>query len=134
MLGMAIDTSRLLITDKLWIRLEPLVSKAKHSSAGAPADMTERNFIEAVLYLIRTGCPWRDLPEEFGYWHAVYMRFRRWEERGVWARLWSLIQEEHFEEATELFIDSTTVRAHQHAAGAPKKTVATRLWDALGVD
>lgn len=134
MSGMAIDPSRLLITDELWLRLEPLVSKAKHSSAGAPAGLTERKFIEAVLYLIRSGCPWRDLPDDFGYWHAVYMRFRRWEERGVWRRLWCLIQEEHFEEATELFIDSTTVRAHQHAVGAPKKTVAIRLWVALGVD
>lgn len=127
-------TSRLLITDELLERLEPLVEEAKHSRAGAPAEMSERLFIEAVLYLTRSGCPWRDLPQEFGYWHAVYMRFRRWEQRGVWGRLWSLIQEEHFEQATELFIDSTTVRAHQHAAGAPKKTVAIRLWAALGVD
>jgi len=127
-------TSRLLITDELWERLEPLVEEAKHSRAGAPAELSERIFIEAVLYLTRSGCPWRDLPQEFGYWHAVYMRFRRWEERGVWGRLWSLIQAEHFEQATELFIDSTTVRAHQHAAGAPKKTVAIRLWAALGVD
>lgn len=127
-------TSRLLITDELWERLEPLVEEAKHSRAGAPAEMSERLFIEAVLYLTRSGCPWRDLPPEFGYWHAVYMRFRRWEQRGVWGRLWSLIQEEHFEQATELFIDSTTVRAQQHAAGAPKKTVAIRLWAALGVD
>ncbi len=114
-------SSRLLLTDELWERLEPLVEQAKHSRAGAPAEASERAFIEAVLYLVRTGCPWRDLPGELGYWHTVYMRFRRWEARGVWERLWCLIQEEHFEEAAELFIDSTTVRAHQHAAGAPKK-------------
>jgi transposase len=131
---MAIDPSRLLITDELWARLEPLVQQAKHSRAGARSDLSVRDFIEAVLFLTRSGCPWRDLPEHFGYWHAVYMRFRRWEERGVWQRLWTLIQEEHFEQATELFIDSTIIRAHQHAAGAPKKTVAIRLWDALGVD
>ena len=127
-------SSRLLLSDELWERLEALVEQAKHSRAGAPAETSERAFIEAVLHLVRSGCPWRDLPAELGHWHTVYMRFRRWEARGVWERLWSLIQKEHFEEAAELFIDSTTVRAHQHAAGAPKKTVAIRLWDALGVD
>lgn len=134
MLGMAEKHPRKLLTDELWERLEPLVAQAKHSRAGAPSELTERAFIEAILYLNRTGCPWRDLPSELGYWHAVYMRFRRWEQREVWKRLWTLIQSEHFADAQELFIDSTTVRAHQHAAGAPKKTAEIRLWDALGAD
>lgn len=93
--------------------------------------MSDRDFIEAVLYLNRTGCPWRDLPPELGYWHAVYMRFRRWQKRGVWKRLWQELQDESLAEACALFMDSTSVRAHQHAAGAPKKTAQIRLWDAL---
>ena len=91
----------------------------------------EREFLEAVLHLQRTGSPWRDLLPELGYWHAVSMRFRRWEARGVWARLWKNLQAEPFAGARGLLLDSTTVRAHPHAAGAPKKTAAIRLWAAL---
>ena len=122
---------RKIISDQHWKHLEEAVAAAKHSSAGAPPTLTDREFLEALLYLNRTGHPWRDLPAELGYWHAVYMRFRRWEARGVWQRLWQNLQSEPFAQARALFLDSTTVRAHQHAAGAPKKTVPTRLWAAL---
>ena len=122
---------RKIISDEIWQTFEPAVTAAKHSAAGAPGEQSDRAFIEAVLYLNRTGCPWRDLPSELGFWHAVYMRFRRWEERGVWQRLWKSLQTEAFAQARAMFVDSTTVRAHQHAAGAPKKKVRSRLWDAL---
>lgn len=126
--------SREMISDKLWRSLQPAVEAAKHSKAGAPGAMSDREFLESLLYLNRTGCPWRDLPPEMGYWHAVYMKFRRWEARGVWRRLWKSLQGERFAQARDLFFDSTTVRAHQHAAGAPKKTAPIRLWDALVED
>ncbi|MDR2463336.1 MAG: transposase [Verrucomicrobiales bacterium] len=87
--------------------------------------------VEAVLWLARTGSPWRDLPVVFGKWYAVHTRFQRWQKRGVWRKLWQFLQREEFAVATNLFIDSTTVRAHQHTAGAPKKIVATKLWDTL---
>lgn len=122
---------RKLISDQVWKKLEAAVQDAKHSRAGAPGEWSDREFLEAILHLNRTGSPWRDLPAELGYWHAVYMRFRRWEKRGVWQRLWKNLQAEPFAKARGLLMDSTTVRAHQHAAGAPKKTVSTRLWDAL---
>ena len=123
-----------MISDAVWKQLQPAVERAKHSRAGAPGSMSDRDFMEALLYLNRTGCPWRDLPPALGYWHAVYMKFRRWESRGVWQRLWQSLQAEGFAQARDLFIDSTTVRAHQHAAGAPKKTAPIRLWDALVAD
>ena len=122
---------RKLISERIWKTLEAALAAAKHSAAGAPADQSDREFIEAVLYLNRTGCPWRDLPGALGFWHAVYMRFRRWEARGVWARLWKHLQTEPFAQARAMFLDSTTVRAHHHAAGAPKKKARSRLWDAL---
>jgi transposase len=122
---------RKLISDAMWKKMEPAVTAAKHSPAGAPPETSDREFLEALLFLNRTGSPWRDLPAELGYWHAVYMRFRRWEERGVWQRLWKNLQAEPFAQARELFVDSTTVRAHPHAAGAPKKRVPNRLWDVL---
>lgn len=121
---------RKIITDSLWQPLEKALRAAKHSAAGAPGEMTDREFLEALLHLQRTGSPWRDLPPELGYWHAVYMRFRRWEARGVWRRLWQNLPAEAFAGARDLFMDSTTVRAHPHAAGAPKKTLAIRLWAA----
>ena len=83
--------------------------------------LSDRLFIEAVLSLARTGLPWRDLPKDFGRWDAVYNRFRRWEVRGVWRRLWEHLQTADCSIACHLFIDATIVRAHQHAAGALKK-------------
>ena len=130
-LRMIKSSVRKIITDTMWEKLGTAVAAAKHSRAGAPAEQSDREFLEAVLHLNRTGCPWRDLPARLGYWHAVYMRFRRWEERGVWQRLWKNLQAEPFAGARGLLLDSTTVRAPPHAAGAPKKTAATRLWAAL---
>ncbi|MFZ4777983.1 MAG: transposase [Terrimicrobiaceae bacterium] len=121
-----------MITDEVWQVLEEALLEAKHSRAGAPGKLSDRDFLEALLYLNRVGAPWRDIPADLGYWHAVYMRFRRWEARGVWHRLWSNLQTDRFAQARDLFMDSTTIRAHHHAAGAPKKTAPTRLWDALG--
>ena len=124
---------RLLISDAVWAEVEPVLRDLKHA-AGSPPVLSDRMFIEAVLYQARTGTPWRDLPEEFGDWNAVYQRFRRWEKRTLWKRLWERIHRSKNARLQTLFIDSTMVRAHQHAAGAPKKTAANppRLWVALG--
>ena len=127
-------TVRLLLTDAAWAELEPRLAAIK-PKAGSPPELSDRLFLEAGLYLARTGLPWRDLPREFGRWDAVYNRFRRWEARGLWRQLWERLQRDACHVALHLFIDSTIVRAHQHAAGARKKTVGKRhrLWDALGV-
>ncbi|HEY0944092.1 MAG TPA: transposase [Opitutaceae bacterium] len=101
---------------------------------GAPAETGEREFVEAVLFLARTGCPWRDLPKRFGNWSAVYMRFRRWETAGVWRGLWEQLEQGACPALLQVFIDSTSIPVHPHAAGAPKKTVAARLWVVRGVD
>ena len=83
-----------------------------------------RQFVEAVLWIARTGSPWRDLPSQFGPWNSVYQRFARWSRCGVWHQVFTrLAQDADFE---EVFIDSTIVRAHQHAAGAPKKRATKR--------
>jgi putative transposase len=124
---------RLLLTDEAWAELAPLLVTLK-SRAGSPPALSERLFSEAVLYLARTGIPWRDLPAEFGHWDAVYNHFRRWERRGIWRRLWERLQAEACPLTRHLCIDATIGRAHQHAAGALKKTVdkRPRLWAALG--
>ncbi len=75
-----------------------------------------RLFVDAVLWVARTGSPWRDLPSEFGEWNSVYVRFSRWAKTGVWESLFNALADApDFE---YLIIDSTIVRAHQHAAGA----------------
>ena len=124
---------RLLLTDEAWAELAPILATLK-SRAGSPPALSDRLFIEAVLYLARTGIPWRDLPAEFGHWDAVYNRFRRWERRGIWRQLWERLQGEDCPLTRHIFIDATIVRAHQHAAGALKKTEAKphRHWVALG--
>jgi transposase len=126
---------RLVITDAVWAELEPVLRTIKHY-AGSPPQLNDRMFIEAVLYQARTGIPWRDLPEDFGHWDAVYHRFRRWEARHIWKNLWQHVQQHGCALAHQVFIDSTIMRAHQHAAGARKKTVdkKPRLLVALGVD
>jgi transposase len=114
------DDVRLLLTDEIWERLEAIIKKVK-SAAGAPPETSDRQFVEAILYRARTGIPWRDLPACFGAWDAVYQRFRRWEKIGVWKALFERLSEETLEAVKVLFIDSTLVRAHPHAAGASAK-------------
>jgi putative transposase len=108
---------RLLLTDEAWAEIAPILTAMK-SRAGSPPVLSDRLFIEAVLSLARTGTPWRDLPEAFGHWDAVYNRLRCWEQRGLWRPLWERLQTDSSPLTRPLLIDATIVRAHQHAAGA----------------
>ena len=110
------------LRDDQWQRLEPMLP-GKASDPGRTAE-NNRLFIEAVLWVARTGSPWRDLPPEFGLWNSVYTRFARWSNNGVWQRLFAqLANDADFE---EVFLDSTIVRAHQHSSGAAKKKARKR--------
>src|SRR5512144_2534918 len=108
---------RFVLTDAQWAKMEPLC-------LGKPGDpgrsgKDNRRFVEAVLWIARTGSPWRDLPPQFGPWNSVYQRFARWSRCGVWHRVFArLAKDADFE---EVFIDSAIVRAHQHVVGVPKK-------------
>src|SRR5262245_32950510 len=127
------DDARMLLTDEAWGRIAAVLDEVKHP-AGAPPALSDRDFVEAVLYLARTGLPWRDLPRRFGAWDAVYNRFRRWEAAGYWRALVERLPAPVLEEVRPGFFGSTVVRAHPHAAGAPrKKGVARRRgWAAAG--
>lgn len=110
------------ITDELWAAMEPLVARAKWYKGGQPPVLSDRDFFEALLDLARTGIPWRDLPAAFGRWDAVYHRFRRWVAAGGLKNLFeSMTANPQLGDFGRIFIDSTIVRAHQHAAGARRK-------------
>ena len=79
-----------------------------------------RLFINAVIWIARSGAPWRDLPERFGLWNSVYQRFRRWTKEGVWQAVFEALQDPDLQ---WLMIDSTVIRAHQHASGQKKTTL-----------
>ena len=113
---------RRMLTDNQWSRIADFLPGKATDRGRTAAD--NRLFVESVLFIARTGCPWRDMPKEFGNWHSAYVRFARWESNGVWDRVAAALQGEA--DLEELFIDATIVRAHQHAAGARKKTVRIR--------
>jgi putative transposase len=104
---------RLILEDYVWERMAPHLP-GKVSDPGR-SGVDNRLFVEAVLFLARTGVPWRDLPAIFGKWNSNFVRFSRWSKAGVWERLFAAMADEpDFE---YILIDSTIVRAHQHAAG-----------------
>lgn len=107
---------RTILRDDQWERIAPLLQGRPGDSGRRGVD--NRRFVEAVLWVERTGCPWRDFPEEFGSWNSVYVRFARWPSKQVWQRVFAVLrQDADFE---EVFLDSTVIRAHQHTAGATK--------------
>ena len=113
---------RYMLTDELWAVMGPLVAQAKRHKGGQKPEVPDRTFFEAILYWARTGVPWRDLPAEFGEWDAVYNRLRRWVHSGSLKALFELLTADpDLGEVRRVLIDSTTVRAHQHAAGARRK-------------
>jgi transposase len=109
---------RKMLRNDQWERIENLLP-GKASDRGVTAK-DNRLFVEAVLWIARTGSPWRDLPPQLGNWHNVYTRFSRWGKSGVWQRVVEAVSGDSDLQA--LLLDSTIVRAHQHAAGAQKNT------------
>ena len=120
------------ISDADWARIENLLP----GRPGQPGWLGRDNrlFVDAVLWIARTGAPWRDLPDRFGNWNSNWRRFDRWAARGVWAAVFEALQDPDLE---WLILDSTVIRAHPCAAGAKKKRTAPgasriRSWGAAG--
>ena len=111
----AVDPDRL--TDEQWARLSPLMPGGCKGKRGPKTN--NRLFIDAVLWMARAGARWRDLPERFGRSGTVKQRYYDWVERGVFAEIFAALSAEA--DLEWLSIDSTIVRAHQHAAGARRK-------------
>src|SRR5215208_150121 len=113
------------VRDDQWARIQDLLpGRVGHVGRRAKDN---RLFVDAVLYRFRTGVPWRDLPTRFGDWKITHQRFSRWAKSGVFERVFKLLASDHDNEY--MMIDATIVRAHQHSAGARKKTAHKRSAD-----
>ena len=105
---------RFVISDRTWSLMEPLLP-GKASDCGVSAK-DNRLFLEAVLWRVRVGAPWRDLPPDFGDWNSIFRRFRRWAEHGVFYRIFEALSgDRDFE---YVLVDGTIISVHQKASGA----------------
>ncbi len=123
------------LTEEQWAKLAPLLPPQKPRT-GRPAN-DHRPVVNGMLWILRTGAPWRDLPERYGPWRTVASRFYRWQRAGVWNKVLAALQLQAHEDG-ELdwdshYVDGSNVRAHQHAAGAKGGTQTRRLSAAVGV-
>ena len=120
------------LTDVQWERLFPLLPPQKPHT-GRPA-RDHRTVINGILWILYTGSPWRSLPQRYGSWKTISSRFYRWQKARVWDRVLTALQRQADAEGrldwSLHFVDSTVVRAHQHAAGAKGGTRLRKHWGA----
>lgn len=109
--------SRHELSNAEYAAISPLLPGKEGDVGRSAAD--NRLFVNGVLWILRTGAPWRDLPERYGKWNSVYQRFRRWAKAGVWEEVFERLRAEP--DMEWVMLDSSIVRAHQHSAGQKKK-------------
>ena len=102
------------LSDEEWAVIAPLLPK----NVRGPRRQDDRRVLNGIFYILRTGAPWRDLPERYGPRTSVYNRYVRWGERGVWKGIFDALAEEV--EDSFLFIDASIVKAHRAASGSKR--------------
>ena len=112
-----------MVLDVQWISLEPLIEACRPKGKTAPKDL--RRTISAILWHHQNGAKWRAIPAELGPWSRAAQTFLRWAHRGVWERLLLLAQERGVQLGMT-FLEGTSIRAHQKAAGAARKGALQR--------
>jgi transposase len=105
---------RFVLTDAQWAKMEPHCLGKRSDPGRSGTD--NRLFLEAVLWIARTGSPWRDLPAMFGNWNSVFWRYRYWVKAGVFERLFAAVSDDPDMECA--MIDGTIVKVHRHGQGA----------------
>jgi transposase len=118
--------NRAVLTDEQWATLWACLARHPRVYVGRPEAC--RRFLDAVLWVLRSGAQWRFLPAELGRWNSVFKRFARWGERGVWTDLHRHVAQDP--DWQEVFLDSTIVRAHACAAGQKKAPRWRKPWGA----
>jgi transposase len=108
----------MMLSDAQWSELEPLVEVCRPKAKTPPQDL--QRTLSAILWRHQNGAKWRAIPEDLGPWWRAAQIFIRWSRAGVWERLLSLVQERGVQLGM-VFLDGTTIRAHQKAAGAAKR-------------
>lgn len=112
------------ISDANWDRIQDLLPAQPKDPGVTVSEDNNRFFLNVILFVAKTAIPWRDLPESMGNCNSVFQRYNRWSRKGIWQRIFEHLQDPDTE---WLFLDSSVIRAHQHAAGAEKKTVSSQL-------
>lgn len=102
--------------------IRPLIL-ACYSAAGRPTKISDYKVFNAVLYVLRTGVPWRDLPKCYGYWHTIYLRFHKGSKRGVWWHILLTLQQRKKLTLNVVLADSTTFKVHRHGGGQKGGTI-----------
>ena len=122
------------LTDGQWERIAPLLPGKPTDPGRTGSD--NRLFVNGVLWVLRSGAHWRDLPERYGKWKTVHTRFSRWARKGVWEQVFDELTRDR--DNAYLMLDSTLVRAHQQATAGRgsgrKRGASTRLWGVPEVD
>ena len=116
------------LSEAEWRLLEPLLPPERGRKSRPAFD--NRQIVNGILWRIRTGAPWRDLPDKYGKWITVYQRFRRWSQAGIWETVATTLAQS-MADNTHHSVDSTTVRAHVSAAGA-KGGLANKILEGRG--
>ena len=106
------------LTDEQWQKILPVLKSCPGIRLGTGRNC--RRFLEAVLWITRTGAQWRNLPKQYGKWNSVFKRFNRWSQASIFAQLFEKMSQDR--DLEYLLIDSTIVRAHACSAGAKKNT------------
>ncbi len=104
------------LSDEAWEIIMPLLPPQQGGVGRPPSD--RRPFVNGMLWVLRTGAPVRDLPKECGKWNSVYQRFARWSKRGIRDAILEALASAGLADHSHHSLDSTVIRAHQHAAGA----------------
>lgn len=115
------------LTDEQWDRIAPLL---KRRSFGRPLKIDDRTALNSVLWLLKSGATWRDLPERYGSWKTIYSRFRLWADQGIFEKVFLELRTDD-PDLENVTLDSTSVKVHQKGTGSKKRTMrrkSTSYW------
>ena len=106
------------VTDDEWERIKPYLPRTREGSRGRPA-ADSRKMLNGISWILRSGAAWRDLPERYGPWQTVYKRFVKWQEAGIFEKIFKDLALDA--DMQDISIDSTCIKAHKASAGAKKQ-------------